>query len=113
MLNGPVPCQNNQRKNNLSQFFIAPQKALGIIQNSSEISITIRYHSEKDVSVTLRKKYAYSELLWSSFSRIRFEYEEKEIRRIFLIQSECRKMRTRINPNTDTFYTVLILEIAS
>ena len=25
-----------------------------------------------------------------------------------VIQSECGKMRTRITPNTDTFYTVLI-----
>ena len=28
------------------------------------------------------------------------------------IQSECREIRTRIAPNTDTFYTVFISELA-
>ena len=47
--------------------------------------------------LTLREKCPYSELFWSGFSRIQTEYGE---------QSECRKMRTRITPNTDTFYAV-------
>ena len=43
----------------------------------------------------------YSELFWSAFSRIRTEYGE-----IPDILSKCGKMRTRITPNTDTFYSV-------
>ena len=41
----------------------------------------------------------YLELFWSTFSLIRNEY-------FLRIQSECRRMRTRITPNTDTFYAV-------
>ena len=40
---------------------------------------------------TLRKKYPYSELFWSSFSLIRTEYG---------------RMRTRITSKTDTFLAV-------
>ena len=42
---------------------------------------------------SLREKCPYSKLFWSVFSRI---------------QSECGKMRTKITPNTDTFYAVII-----
>ena len=45
------------------------------------------------------------ELYWSVFSRI------KNKKRYFVslrIQYECRKIRTRITPNTDTFYAVFI-----
>ena len=55
--------------------------------------------------ITLREKYPYSELFWSLFSRIWTEYWE--ILRISRIQSECRKMRTRITQNTVTLYAVL------
>ena len=53
----------------------------------------------------LRKKCPYSELFWSAFSRIRTEYGEIlwDIR-ISLYSVRMRKMRTRITPNTDTFY---------
>ena len=51
---------------------------------------------------TLREKCPHSELFWSVFSHIRSEYGE--IRSIFRIPSECRKMHTRITPNTDTFH---------
>ena len=43
-------------------------------------------------STTLRTKCPYSEIFWSAFSRIRTKYGKK---------------RTRITPNTDTFYAVL------
>ena len=43
------------------------------------------------LSITLRKKCPYFELLWSVFSRIQTEYGE---------------MRTKITPNTDTFHAV-------
>ena len=49
----------------------------------------------------LRKKCPYSELFWSVFSRIQTEYRVS-----FHIQSKCRKIRTRITPNTDTFHAV-------
>ena len=50
---------------------------------------------------TLRKKCLYSELFWSVFSRIRTEYEVS-----LRIQSKCLKLRTRVIPNTDTFYAM-------
>ena len=51
-------------------------------------------------AIALREKCPYSELLWSTFSRIRTEYGE------IRIQSECGKIRTRITPNTNNFYAV-------
>ena len=64
-----------------------------------------------DVILSLHKKCPYSELFWSGFSRIRPE-NGGILRSVSLrIQSECRKMRTRIIPNTDTFCAVLILLI--
>ena len=64
----------------------------------------------------LREKCPYSELFWSAFSRIWTEYGE--ILHVFeygeilplspRIQSECGKIRTRITPNTDTFYAVMV-----
>ena len=53
----------------------------------------------------MREKCPYLELYWSIFSRI------KNQKRYFVslrIQYECRKIRTRITPNTDTFYAVFI-----
>ena len=51
----------------------------------------------------LRKRCPYLELFWSAFSRILTEYRYW----VFLrIQFEWRKMRTRITPNTCTFYTL-------
>ena len=51
---------------------------------------------------TLRKKYPYSDLLWSVTSRIRTEYGEVQtIRRD--TQFECGKIRTKTTPNTDNF----------
>ena len=51
------------------------------------------------VTVTLREKCPYSELFWSAFSRIRAALS---------IQSEYGKMWTRITPNKDTFYALLV-----
>ena len=51
----------------------------------------------------------YSELFWSVFSRNQTEYGE--IRVSLRIQSECGKMRTRITPNTDTFYAVVFIVV--
>ena len=60
------------------------------------------------LTLTLRKKCPYSELLWSAFSRIGTEYREmRSISPYFRIQSKCGKIRTRITPNTDTVYPVL------
>ena len=52
------------------------------------------------LEIALRKKYPYSELFWSAFSRT---YAVS-----LRIQSECGKIWTRIAPNTDTFYAALI-----
>ena len=51
----------------------------------------------------MREKWPYSGFFWSAFSRIRTEYGEI---RSLRIQSECWKMRIRITPNKDTFYSV-------
>ena len=56
---------------------------------------------------TLREKCLYSELLWSVRSRIWTEHEE--IFGISPYSVECGKIKTRITPNTDTFYVVIIL----
>ena len=55
--------------------------------------------------LALREKCPYLKLFWSAFSSIWTEYGE-----IQSIQSECWKIRTRITPNTDTFYAVLLRE---
>ena len=51
-------------------------------------------------SSTLHKKCPYSEIFWSVFSRIRTEYG------VIRIPSEGGKIRTRITPNPDTYYTL-------
>ena len=79
--------------------------------------------------LSLLKKCPYSELFWSVFSRIQTEYGEirsysgpyfpafglnTERYSVSLhIQSECGKIRTRITPNTDTFYAVIALCLVS
>ena len=62
------------------------------------------YH--KIQRVTLREKCPYSELFWSVFSRIRTEYEKILYGISLRIQSKCGKIRTGINPNTNTFHEV-------
>ena len=59
--------------------------------------------------LSLREKCPDLELFWSAFSCIRTEYGEISLR----IQSECGKMRTRINSNTDTFYAMLSSTLSS
>ena len=51
----------------------------------------------------LLEKCPYLELLRSAFCRIWTEYSVSH-----LIQSECGKIRTRITPNTDSFYAVMV-----
>ena len=64
--------------------------------------MTIQWNWTRRLTQTLREKYPYSELFWSVFSCIRTEYGE------IRMQSKCRKIRTRITPNTDTFHAVRI-----
>ena len=69
----------------------------------------IRFINDKNVKenlrMALRKKCRYSELFWFAFTRIWNAYEEYSVS--LRIQSECRKMGTRITPNMDTFQTEL------
>ena len=63
--------------------------------------------------MSLRKKCPYSELFWSAlsaFSRIWIEYGEIRSISPYLVQmwENAGKMRTRITPNTDTFYAVCV-----
>ena len=57
----------------------------------------------------LCKKCPYSELFWSAFSRIWTEYGEYYV--FLRIQSKCGKMRTRLTPNTDTFYADGVMHV--
>ena len=54
---------------------------------------------------TLREKCPYSVLFWSVFSRIRTEYGEMWSISPYLVQM---RMQTRVTPNTDTFYAVIV-----
>ena len=54
--------------------------------------------------MTLREKRPYSELFWSTFSRIRTEYGE--MLRISQYSVRMQEMRTRITSYTNNFYTV-------
>ena len=58
-------------------------------------------------NLILRKRCPYSELFWSVFSRFGLNMERSEVS--LRIQSECGKMWTRITPNTDNFYAVLLI----
>ena len=49
------------------------------------------------VTSAVREKCPYSELFWSAFSRVQTKY------------GEILKIRTRITPNTDSFYAVLCI----
>ena len=60
-------------------------------------------------SHTQRKKYPYSELFWSAFSRIRTEYGE--ILRISPYSVRMRENADRITPNTSNFHTVIVCSI--
>ena len=51
-------------------------------------------------SLTLLKKWPYSELFWSAFSP-HFPYSVR-------MRENAGKMRTRVTPNTDTFYPVYV-----
>ena len=57
----------------------------------------------------LREKCPNTEFCWSVFSRIRTEYGEIQSISLYLVrmQENAGKIRTRIIPNTDTFYAVL------
>ena len=59
---------------------------------------------DKDLKYLPRKKCPYSDLFWSAFSRIRTTCRVSPP-----IQSECRKMGTKISPNTDTFPAVIFV----
>ena len=53
----------------------------------------------------MRKICPYLELFLTVFSHVWTAYGE--ILSLLNIQSQCSKMRTRITPNTDTFYAVV------
>ena len=56
---------------------------------------------------TLAEKCPHLELFWSAFSRIRIKYGEI-LGEIFRISPHSVRTRTRITPNTDTFYAVTV-----
>ena len=70
---------------NVSSYYITWMKFKLYNQRvNPKIRSTQNILSSPNYLLTLREKCPYSELFWS----------------------ECGKMRTRITPNTDTFYTV-------
>ena len=58
---------------------------------------------------SLRKKCLYSKLFWFAFSRIWTEYGEI----LCISPYSVGKMRTRLIPNTDTFYAVIRVIMSS
>ena len=58
------------------------------------------------LEIALRKKCSYSELFWSAFSVLGLNTEKYSVS--LRVQSECGKIRTRVTPNTGTFYTLLL-----
>ena len=69
------------------------------------------YFSWIEITVTAyRLKCPYSELFWSDFPAFGLNMERYKVS--VRIQCECRKIRTRIITNTDTFYAVYVLELA-
>ena len=68
--------------------FIESVRDLICLQYQNEERTVLR---KDPYRITLREKCPYSELFWSAFSGI---------------QSECGKMRPRITPKADTFYTM-------
>ena len=73
--------------------------------NQDSIGITPFQQGEKTLEqLSLREKCSYSEFSCSVYSRILNEYGE--ILLSLQVESGCRKIRTRKNPNTNTFYAV-------
>ena len=60
-------------------------------------------HLENDAH-TLRKRCPYLELFWFAIPGFGLNTERYGVS--LHIQSECRKIQTRLTPNTDTFYVV-------
>ena len=78
------------------------------LQNTSgRLFLFFKYHSifyEQKQDMTLREKRPYSELFWSTFSRIRTECWE--MLRISQYSVRMQEMRTRITSYTNNLYTV-------
>ena len=63
---------------------------------------------------SLRENCPYLELFWPAFSRVRTEYGEIQYLSVFSPNAgKYGKIRTRITPNTDTFYAVLTTNLNS
>ena len=83
---GPKHCSSFNCMKSLKMFILTPKTSNNIFTQCSA-----GYHSPKK---TLHENCSYSELFWSVFSRIRTAYGE----------ILCGKIRTRLTPNTETFY---------
>ena len=59
------------------------------------------------MKITLREKCPYLELFWSVSPAFELNTERYDVS--LRIQIEFGKLRTRLTPNTDTFYAVSIL----
>ena len=87
-----------------SQIMKSSENISHIVQGSMQWLIPVYFSTDV---LTLREKCPYSELFWSAFPAFGLNTERYSVS--LRIQSECRKMRTKITPNTDTFYAVLLL----
>ena len=74
------------------------------INHKLKMKMKIKHRSQRYYINITRKNCPYLELFWSAFSRNTERYGES-----LHIHSKCRKTRTRINPNTDTFHVVIDL----
>ena len=73
--------------------------------------VIVQYRSKCHFAHSLLKTSPYSELFLLAFFPhfLAFGLNTERYSVSLRIQSECRKMRTRITPNTDTFYVVFLL----
>ena len=94
-----------KRKVEYERAFQKLQKLHRTESSSEDLNVRIL----ENPTPTLREKCSYSELFWSTFSRIRTEYEE--ILRISRYSVQMRENADQNNSEYDTFYAVQNLVI--
>ena len=94
-----------KRKGEYERAFQKLQKLHRTESSSEDLNVRIL----ENPTPTLREKCSYSELFWSTFSRIRTEYEE--ILRISRYSVQMRENADQNNSEYDTFYAVQNLVI--
>ena len=72
------------------------------------ILASIYCHCSSTHYCSLRKKFLYSELFWWAFFPHFLAFGLITERYEIFLRIQCGKMRSRVTPNTDTFYAVVL-----